>query len=207
MPIYKITNKVTEDIYVGKTSRTLAERFYHHCYDSLNSQTHLHRAIRKYGKENFIIELLEECDDSMLDELEVKWIAELNPAYNMTKGGEGGPTHHLQSWKEGMAKRRSMKGEGNPMYGKGGMKGKVHSAETRAKMAESHRNRWNNMDDERRRARSAKLAGASNPMHGKTPSNARKIEYGGVVYNSIAEAVRLTGLSEFFLKKRGAIYG
>ena len=56
--IYKITNQVNGKFYVGKTMKSLPTRFYNHCYDAINrnSTSYFHRAIRKYGKENFIIE-------------------------------------------------------------------------------------------------------------------------------------------------------
>lgn len=47
-------------------------------------------AIRKYGPEAFSIEVVEECHS--LDELnaaEIRWIAEITPAYNATAGGGG----------------------------------------------------------------------------------------------------------------------
>lgn len=200
MPIYKITNRVTGDIYVGKTVKSLAERFYYHCYDSKKSNTHLHRAMRKHGKENFTIELLEECEVVKLNELEVKWIALLKPRYNMTAGGEGGDTSSSENWKKWLARRPSVAGSANPMFGKSAMKGRTHSVETKAKMAERRRDFWNNMSDEERRRRSASKSGSLN-------HSSKSIEYDGVAYESLAAAARATGLSEYKLKKRGILHG
>lgn len=200
MPIYKITNIVTGDIYVGKTEKTLGERLYFHYYDSRRSETYLHRAMRKYGKDNFVIEILEDCEICRLNELEVKWITLLKPLYNMTKGGEGGPTHHLQSWKDGMAKRRSLSGAGNPMFGKSAMKGRSHSVESKARMAQRRLDFWNNMSGEERRRRSEAKSGSFN--HSSKP-----VEFNGVAYESLAAAARATGLSEYKLKKRGILHG
>jgi len=114
--IYIITNKQNGKRYIGKTSRTLEKRWYYHCKESeYGSNTHLHRAIRKYGVSNFIIEKL--CDG--LDEEEVKMISFYTPEYNMTKGGDGGDTSQSINYKTAMA-RRSYKGSNNPMYGKRG---------------------------------------------------------------------------------------
>lgn len=89
--IYKITNQINGKFYIGKTIKTLQNRFHNHCYEALkrNSTTYFHRAIRKYGKENFILEEIELCDNKILNEKEVFWISKLRPHYNQTNGGEG----------------------------------------------------------------------------------------------------------------------
>ena len=49
------------------------------------------RAIHKYGKENFTIKLLEECDRALLNEREKYWIQYYNSfenGYNSTLGGQ-----------------------------------------------------------------------------------------------------------------------
>ena len=205
MPIYKITNKLNNDFYIGKTFKSIEARFAEHLHEStgLRSETHLHRAIRKYGKDAFCVGLLEDCDAMMLDEREVHWIATLTPRYNMTGGGEGGPTHHLDSWKLGMERRRSYVGSGNPAFGKGGMGGKVHDDTTKGKMSEARRRHWDSLTMDQRVNASAKLRGSSNGMFGKTPSNATGIEFNGTVYPSLSAAARATGHSPYFIKKHG----
>lgn len=59
--IYKVTCKSTNKIYIGKTEVSIEERWKAHCRTSyLKSHRDynfpFHRAIRKYGPENFIIE-------------------------------------------------------------------------------------------------------------------------------------------------------
>lgn len=53
----------------------------------------LKKAYRKYGCENFTIEVIEFCADASLDSLEVKYITEYNTktpnGYNITDGGRG----------------------------------------------------------------------------------------------------------------------
>ena len=57
----------------------------------------IHKAMRKYGIENFSISLLEEVEDNLLEEREQYWIKEKNTCilepdgygYNLTFGGEG----------------------------------------------------------------------------------------------------------------------
>ncbi len=53
---------------------------------------HLQNAIRKYGKDVFIIEAIEECEEELLNERETFWITfydSVNNGYNLTYGGEG----------------------------------------------------------------------------------------------------------------------
>lgn len=69
--IYKITNKCNSKIYIGQT-KNIKKRFTRHINDSINNilDTHLSRAIRKYGKENFSIEQIDTA--STQDELNKK---------------------------------------------------------------------------------------------------------------------------------------
>lgn len=96
--IYKITCISTQKIYVGKTEQTIERRWKDHCSAAFlpshrDYNFPFHRAIRKYNKENFIIEKLQEENDSeKLKELEKKWIKyydSYNNGYNATLGGDG----------------------------------------------------------------------------------------------------------------------
>lgn len=88
--IYKITNKVNNKSYIGQTRYTIEFRWRQHIHKK--DDTYFHRAIRKYGIENFSIEVLEECDYSRLNEREIFYIAKYNTfkeGYNLTIGGDG----------------------------------------------------------------------------------------------------------------------
>lgn len=98
--IYKISNKVNNYNYVGQTVNPIQNRWNQHLntYNNKNSCSFnyvLYKAMRKYGIENFTIEQIEECNNSLLDERERYWIKKLNSfylngcGYNMTFGGEG----------------------------------------------------------------------------------------------------------------------
>lgn len=90
--IYKIQNKLSGKLYVGKTCTTIANRWSHHLDDYLKKDWHLYRAMRKYGIENFEIEPIEQCPDDLLNERETYWIEKLDTfhnGYNETLGGEG----------------------------------------------------------------------------------------------------------------------
>lgn len=103
MLVYKITNQVNGKVYVGKTETTLESRWKKHLADHLKKPYHLYHAMRKYGVENFVVELVQTAySREQLNELERKTIAELetnDPAigYNMTIGGDGNAGHTLSA--------------------------------------------------------------------------------------------------------------
>ena len=91
--IYQITNQVNGKIYVGKTEFSIEKRFKEHCddaYREAKEKRPLYAAMRKYGIENFHIELLEETDNP--EERETYWIEQkqsFKNGYNATMGGDG----------------------------------------------------------------------------------------------------------------------
>lgn len=94
--IYKITNKVNNRIYVGQTIHPLLYRWKNHIRAAnRGSNIYFHKAIRKYGKENFIIEELTKASSKEeLNLLEIEYIKKYNSlapnGYNTSTGGEGG---------------------------------------------------------------------------------------------------------------------
>lgn len=56
MLIYKITNKINGKVYIGQTIQCLKKRWSQHKSDSKKSNMTIHKAMRKYGIENFTIE-------------------------------------------------------------------------------------------------------------------------------------------------------
>ena len=91
--IYQITNDINGKIYIGKTERSIEERFAEHCRSCLRQEAEqrpLYRAMRKYGTEHFHIELLEKTD--FPEERETYWIEQkrsYKEGYNATLGGDG----------------------------------------------------------------------------------------------------------------------
>jgi group I intron endonuclease len=97
MIIYKATNKINGKIYIGLTKNKLEDRIRRHKSDAkLGKITYFHRAIIKYGVENFIWEIIDETDDlNELSEKEIFYIKlyesnDFKKGYNSTTGGEGG---------------------------------------------------------------------------------------------------------------------
>lgn len=94
--IYKIERTESGSCYVGMTQQLLKQRWSEHCSRARKgSDRAIHRAIRKYGPEAFIIDVIDSADT--LDEAfmkEVEWIKRLGTFsdrkhYNSTKGGDG----------------------------------------------------------------------------------------------------------------------
>lgn len=94
--VYKITNKINNKIYIGLTSKTLEERWYQHYKDAIayKDDYAFHAAIRKYGKENFNVEEIENnLTEEQAKEKEIYYIKFYNSyikdnGYNMTFGGD-----------------------------------------------------------------------------------------------------------------------
>lgn len=88
--IYKTTNLINDKIYIGQHKSQVFEGTKY-----LGSGKSLNKAICKYGKENFKVELLEWCETKeQLNEREIYWISFFNSreptmGYNITIGGEG----------------------------------------------------------------------------------------------------------------------
>lgn len=83
--IYKITNTITNDIYIGAT-KNLPVRFSTH-RSKIKNNCHPNRLIKldslKYGHEAFILEVLEYCSIDDLYKKEIDYIQQLNPSYNV----------------------------------------------------------------------------------------------------------------------------
>lgn len=86
--IYKTTNLLNNKIYIGKHKGSFTEKY-------LGSGKYLLNAINKYGKDKFIVELVEYCKTlEIQNEREIYWIAYYKKRgasmYNIANGGEGG---------------------------------------------------------------------------------------------------------------------
>ena len=132
MIVYKIENQLNGKSYVGQTVREARQRFSEHA----RSNSPLGRAMRKYGVENFTIQVLDEA--GTMDELnakEIEWVSRENTmtpiGYNLCIGGGSteGFNHGAES-KAAMSAKKQGKFHGaeNPFYGE------KHTEETRAKM-------------------------------------------------------------------------
>lgn len=113
--IYKITNNINNKIYIGKTLHSIEKRFKEHCKEAFkdrNGKRPLYNAMRKYGTENFHIDLIEEASINTLSAREIYWIDYYNSyhnGYNATKGGDGKQLYDYQAIIEGFLSGKLVK--------------------------------------------------------------------------------------------------
>lgn len=95
--IYKITNTTNDKVYIGQ-SVDIKHRFDNHKYNFKHNaypSYALYKAMNKYGIENFRFEIIEKCDEDVLNDREIYWIKKYNSfgsgGYNMTAGGNNIP--------------------------------------------------------------------------------------------------------------------
>lgn len=102
--IYKTTNLIDGKIYIDQKK---SKRFLGNNY--LGSGKRITSAIKKYGKDNFQVDLLEEIENyDLMDEREIFWIAYFDSTnkeigYNISTGGNT---------------RRAFTGSNHPMFGR-----------------------------------------------------------------------------------------
>jgi group I intron endonuclease len=100
MIIYCIKNKVNQKEYIGLTKRSLEQRWKQHVQESNRENswewnTPLGNAIKKYGKNEFDVFILEYCkSEEELKQKEIQLIEERKSlvkfgGYNLTQGGDG----------------------------------------------------------------------------------------------------------------------
>lgn len=140
--IYCVTCLVNGKQYIGQTVKPVFERWGNHIRSSFRGSDHkFHRAIRKYGEENFTVEEVmwveaptKQALKAKLDFLEIHFIQKFDThrhGYNSTDGGEG-----KLGFRFSEESRRKMseaaKGRKSPF------KGKKHSFAAKMKMVQSH---------------------------------------------------------------------
>ena len=80
--VYKITNNITGDFYIG-SSKNIKRRWTQHKNPSAQKRqpnSKLYKGMASYGLDNFTFEIIEETDN--LREREQYYIEQLNPSYN-----------------------------------------------------------------------------------------------------------------------------
>ena len=82
--IYKITNLITQDSYIGSSVNLKQRKNKHFCDLSNNKHfcLHLQRSYNKYGKENFSFEIIAKTPKEYLIKLEQWFLDSLKPVFN-----------------------------------------------------------------------------------------------------------------------------
>jgi hypothetical protein len=146
MIIYKATNNINCYSYIGYSTNRLEERKGRHYRDSKNgSDYYFHRAIRKYGWNNFNWVTLEHnvSDFEILNELEIYWIKEFDTkipnGYNLNDGGKG-----QLGFKQSKEHKRKI-GEANK-----GKHSQPKSRDAKKKMSEAHKGKKHTKETKRK---------------------------------------------------------
>lgn len=97
--IYKIENLINHHVYIG-LSKDIPNRWRGHKsnYNNPNCKDYnmvIYKAMRKYGIENFTFEIIEECNEELLNQREQYWIAYYDSYYNGYNSTLGGDESHI----------------------------------------------------------------------------------------------------------------
>ena len=82
--VYKITNTVTNDFYIGSSKNVKQRWAAHKCQSTWNKcpNNPMYQDMQKYGIDKFVFEILAEVEEASLKEAEQKFIETLKPTYN-----------------------------------------------------------------------------------------------------------------------------
>lgn len=193
--IYLVTCELTGKWYFGQTIKSIQSRFNEHFRSAQRGSDHkFHRAIRKYGEENFLVEEVltvsaptKEKLKAKLDFLEKHFIQKFDTrrnGYNSTDGGES-KLGYVTSEETKRKIRFAQLGERGNRFGKkhssevieklrkmnlgerNPMFGRKLSEETRRKMSESHRISAQLESPEQRKKRGDAMRGKPGINRGK----------------------------------------
>lgn len=197
--IYLTTNLVNGKKYVGRHKSNVKDNSY------FGSGSILKEAIKKYGKSNFTVDILEWCNSrEELYEKEKFWIEKLNAVedsnfYNIDNGGSGPqnvPPEVRQRLREAFcgeknpAKRpevrekirQSKLGSKNAMYGTHQSDSVIEKLRLANLGSNNHMYGKHHSEESKKKMRSAKLG---KPSHRK-----RKVIICGVEYESVTDAMK-----------------
>lgn len=191
--IYRIFNKVNNLCYIG-LSVNIKRRFIEHKH-SLNKNNHynphLQNSWNKYGKNNFIFQIVEKCDLSILEQREIFYINlfksfDKNYGYNLTTGGNRpklSETTRLKMSKSKTGKKRKFSREHLK---------NMSLSRIGKKLTQEHKNKL-----------SERLKGKNHPLYGKLHPNRKKIKCleTNLIYESALDASKKLNLDASSINK------
>lgn len=185
--VYKITNLLTRKVYIGQ-SRNIRNRITSHI-SMLNLRTHKNAYLQidweKYGAENFDFKVLEECEESQLNEKETYWCNYYKPnVYNLGNTHQKGTTSQELRNKIGQA-----------------LKGNKLTNETKTKMSLSHKGKQLSNDTKKRMSIARQGHNVSTETRNKIASKLKlRVKSGDIWYSTkpviIDEKIKIHGVRE-----------
>lgn len=145
MIIYKATNILNNKCYIGASKYSLEQRKYGHFKDAFkkNKKTYFHKALRKYGFENFIWIVIDVSDNYQeLMSKENFWVKFYNSfGKNGYNSCEGGGNTAGYKFSEESKKKMSEKAKLNAKNKPNPFKGKTHSQKQKEKWSKERKDR------------------------------------------------------------------
>lgn len=220
--IYRIRNIINNKCYYG-SSKDINKRWERHKKE-LAQNKHcniiLQRAWNKYGEDNFIFEIVENCEEDSLFIIEQKYLDQ-NPKYNIGLNASGGdnitknPNKYAiienikigsQKWRESLSIEERKEKLSKPMEKNPNWKGGVSIAYCKicnnritqgAKYCKDHiiydRVKEKNPFFGKQHSEETKKK-LSEKRKGKKPANMTQVVIDDIIYESLAEASRQTGI-------------
>lgn len=195
--IYCYENLINGKKYIGQSKmltiriRDHERHFKEFEFWFMGQNKSLWKAVKKYGRENFSFYIVQYCEESELDELEVFYIKELGShksvhGYNFSWGGKTPMKNVNHSEKTRKKMSKSKKGYKNPFFGK------THSEETKQRISKSRaetKSVWYSTGKDhfnfgRHHSQDAKIkmsntrSGVGNPLFGKKRKGSLSKYYG-----------------------------
>lgn len=146
--VYKITNKITGRFYIGSTNNLQRRKTEH--FGELKRKEHHSKLMQydyeNYGKESFVVEVLEYCDECVKRDREQYYIDLLKPVEN------GYNSSHSAYANDSLPPRY---GEKNSFYGK------KHSEETKRILSERMKSHtgWKHTEETKNKMRNSSKRG------------------------------------------------
>lgn len=99
--VYKITNVITNDFYIGSSKNVKKRWANHKCKSTwkINSNKQLYKDMEKYGVDSFELQILAEVEIEKLKETEQQFIEKLKPTYNNIRAN-GWDVERYKEWQE-----------------------------------------------------------------------------------------------------------
>lgn len=165
--IYRIRNVLDNNFYIGQSFDFKKRKILHFNDLSRNkhSNRHLQFAFNKYGKNNFVFEILLYCEESELTYYEQKYVDILCPQYNICKlcvNSRKGVKSSEETKKKISANAKNQWGENNNRYGK-----RYTEEEKKQFSGKNSFNYGKKVTEEQKRMISEKNSGEKNGMYGK----------------------------------------